>query len=386
MKILFITPSYKPAYIYGGPTVVISLLAESLVKSGHDVTVFTTTANGSEELDVKTNTEILLDGVKVYYFKRYTKDHSHISPGLWQKTYRDARKFDIVHLHTWWSTVVIISTLICKLLKVKTILSPHGMFCDYIINTRNRRLKRLFLRFGKPLLRNTFLHVSSQMEWEETRHILNGICDGKIILNMVRLGDSKKTISKDHQPTMVVGFISRIEPKKGLELLIEALSKVNFDYRLKIAGTGEQNYIDSLKALSVGLGNSDKLDWLGWKDNQEKFEFYSDIDLLALTSYNENFAVVVVESLSVGTPVLISENVGLSDYVLKNKLGFVTGIDDTSLIALKLDEVYQQKLERDEISQIAPQIIRSDFDETKLLKQYCEVYTTLAKSPVSSQS
>jgi glycosyltransferase involved in cell wall biosynthesis len=224
------------------------------------------------------------------------------------------------------------------------------------------------------------------MEWEETRHILNGTCDGEIILNMVRLGNPGKAVLKDHQPTMVVGFISRIEPKKGLELLIEALSKVNFDYRLKIAGTGEQNYIDSLKALSVGLGNSDKLNWLGWKDNQEKFEFYSDIDLLALTSYNENFAVVVVESLSVGTPVLISENVGLSDYVLKNKLGFVTGIDDTSLIALKLDEVYQQKLERDEISQIAPQIIRSDFDENKLLKQYCEVYATLAKSPVSSQS
>ena len=48
MKILFIAPSYKPAYIYGGPVVVISLLAESLIKLGHNVTVYTTRADTAE--------------------------------------------------------------------------------------------------------------------------------------------------------------------------------------------------------------------------------------------------------------------------------------------------------------------------------------------------
>src|SRR6266496_3119649 len=80
MKILFIIPSYKPAYIYGGTTVVVSLLAESLASHGHQVTVYTTTANGKNELEVETGKEIIIDGVKVFYFKRITKDHSHISP------------------------------------------------------------------------------------------------------------------------------------------------------------------------------------------------------------------------------------------------------------------------------------------------------------------
>ncbi len=48
MKILFVIPTYKPAYIYGGPIVVVSLLAESLVKYGHEVTVYTTTGNGKK--------------------------------------------------------------------------------------------------------------------------------------------------------------------------------------------------------------------------------------------------------------------------------------------------------------------------------------------------
>src|SRR5216117_3478674 len=99
MKILFVIPSYKPAYIYGGTVVVSGLLAESLVKQGHDITVYSTTANGKTELNVEEGKEKIVNGVKVIYFKRLTKDHSHISPGLWKKTFRTVRHFDIVHLH-----------------------------------------------------------------------------------------------------------------------------------------------------------------------------------------------------------------------------------------------------------------------------------------------
>ena len=55
----------------------------------------------------------------------------------------------------------------------------------------------------------------------------------------------------------------------------------------------------------------------------EKFSFLSGLDLFALTSHSENFALVVIESLSVGTPVLIGENVGLYEYVLQNDCGWV---------------------------------------------------------------
>ena len=107
MDILFIVPSYKPAYIYGGPIVVVALLAETLAKMGHMVTVYTTTANGQTELAVPANREILVDGVRVIYFHRATGDHTHVSPALWQYLRKTIQNFDVVHLHSWWNALIL---------------------------------------------------------------------------------------------------------------------------------------------------------------------------------------------------------------------------------------------------------------------------------------
>ena len=92
MKIIQISASYKPAYIYGGPIQSVGKLCEILSvdkrlavdgnATVHELEVLTTTANGKNELDVITGVPILVDGVPVTYFKRLTKDHSHFSPGL----------------------------------------------------------------------------------------------------------------------------------------------------------------------------------------------------------------------------------------------------------------------------------------------------------------
>src|ERR1700760_4923022 len=133
MNILFISPSYKPANIYGGTIVVISLLAESLAKLGHDVTVLTTTANGKEELDVTPGKPVLVDGVNVIYFKRITGDHTHVSPALWRYLNKYVKEYDVVHIHSWWNVLVIGAAMVCRLNKVVPVLSPHGMFSNYIL-------------------------------------------------------------------------------------------------------------------------------------------------------------------------------------------------------------------------------------------------------------
>ncbi|NNU34836.1 glycosyltransferase [Mucilaginibacter sp. S1162] len=112
MKILQINASYKPAYIYGGPTMSVAKLSEQLVNAGNEVTVFTTTANGKYELAIDPNKSILVDGVSVTYFKRITKDHSHLSPGLLLNLWRNVRKFDIIHIHAWWNLVSVFSAFI----------------------------------------------------------------------------------------------------------------------------------------------------------------------------------------------------------------------------------------------------------------------------------
>jgi len=372
MKILFIIPSYRPAYIYGGTVVVASLLAELLAKQSHDVTVYTTTANGKTELNAEAGKEINIDGVKVFYFKRLTKDHSHISMGLWQKTFHTARYFDVVHLHSWWNPCIVIAAALCKLKGIKPVLSPHGMFCNYVLYANNKYKKKLLHFFTRPLLRNSFLHVSTEMEWNESQAMLREYWQGVILPNPVRLNETSGN-ERQVNDVLTIGFISRVNPKKGLDILIHALSKVNFKYRLKIAGDGEESFISYLKELSISCGNSEKIDWMGWKNNNEKFKFYSSIDLLALTSLNENFAVVVIESLAVGTPVLLSDKVGLSKYVEENNFGWITSLEVNKVTSV-LNILYRDKEKQISIQQRAPGMIRNDYNTETLIEKYAEFY------------
>lgn len=372
MKILFIAPSYKPAYIYGGPIVVIARLAERLVQLGHEVTVYTTTANGNKELDVPLKEPVMMDGVTVRYFKRITGDHTHISPSLYAYTWSTAKQYDVVHIHSWWNFAVLGTALIFMLRGIKPVLSPHGMFCDYVLTANNQAKKKLIHAvIGKQLLKKTYLHVSSQIEWNECLQI-NKSWKGANIFNLVDLPSGE--YKRDERPVFTISFLSRIDPKKGLDILINALSGVSFPYRLQIAGSGNEDYVQQLKKMVNDLGMNEHVEWVGWMNTEQKFPFLAGSDLFALTSLNENFAIVVIESLYVGTPVLISNNVGLCNYVEENGFGWITGIESVTEIRQKLTEAYNNKKERNEITSRARRIIDHDFNEAKLAGDYVKLY------------
>ena len=372
MKILFVAPSYKPAYIYGGTIVVIAQLAEALVKMGHEVVVYTTTANGAEELPLTQDIPAIVNGVQVFYFKRITKDHTHVSPALWGYMNKTVKQFDVVHIHSWWNFLVMGAVWVCKKNGIKPVLSPHGMLSTYILEKNNSIKKRvLHALCGKRLLEHTYLHVSTEMELKESRAIIPN-WEGRVIVNPVTL--SANTYTRKVNDVFTIGFLSRVDPKKGLEILLKALSKVTFPFRFKIAGSGEESYVASLKALAMSYGINQYIEWVGWKSGEEKFEYLSGLDLFALTSHSENFAIVVIESLSVGTPVLISDQVGLHKYVSTENLGWVTTLDVNKVSdALHTCIAEKEKMER--IQTQAPAQIHKAFSDDILAKQYIDFYT-----------
>lgn len=371
MKILFVTASYKPAYIYGGPIVVIALLAESLVKLGHDVTVYTTTANGAEELDVTTGEKVFIDGVGVYYFDRITKDHTHISTSLWKKLRSEISDFDTVHLHGWWNLLIIGAAIICKTKGIKPFLSPHGMFSNYILKTNNGLAKRIIQRLiGERLLKNSILHVSTEMELKESRKMVAG-WEGMIIPNLVTL--SEENYSRPTNEIFKIGFISRIDPKKGLDILIKTLATVSFPFILQVAGSGNDEYIQELKQLAAESGIASQIEWVGWKTGEKKFEFLAGLDLFALTSHSENFAIVVIESLSVGTPVFISDQVGLFDYIKRAGYGWVTSLKNPSMNDL-LNSIQKDREKLAEISRRAQKEVPEAYSPLILAAQYADFY------------
>ncbi|GAC1309886.1 MAG: glycosyltransferase [Mucilaginibacter sp.] len=378
MRILQVNASYKPAFVYGGPTMSVSMLCEQLVKVGVFVTVFTTKANGKEELPVASGESINVDGVPVRYFNRVTKDHSHFSPSLLFRLWKDVNKFDLVHIHAWWNLVSVLSCFIALLRKVPVLVSPRGTLSPYSFGNRHIGAKWLIHQLlGKYLLNESHIHTTTQRERDAVMRLIHPRSIN-LLPNFIQLPAAKAISVRPSSTTLKLIFFSRIEEKKGLDILLNALTLVTVPYHLTIAGSGNPDYIESLKIIAANNQIENKISWIGFRDDN-KTELLQQFDLFVLPSYDENFGNAVIESLSAGTPVLISDQVGLADYVKENILGWICQINEAS-IGNAINEIAENH--RDELTRIrkeAPGIIYNDFNEDRLVKKYINMYDKMVK-------
>jgi glycosyltransferase involved in cell wall biosynthesis len=383
MEIIQISPSYKPAFNYGGPTMSISMLCEALQKSNIKTLVLTTTANGKFELKLDTNRITITDDVEVRYCRRLTKDHTHFSPALCiqliKRLLRSRRlSKQIIHIHSWWNLVAVLACLIAKINNSTIVLSPRGMLTDYSFGNNNSLAKMILHGvMGRWLLNSCHIHATSLLEKEDILRFLRPKTI-TVIPNFVSLPVVETSRHPKTSERFKLIFLSRIDRKKNLELLLNTLAELTSNCQLTIAGTGDLRYIASLERLAVKLNISDKIIWKGHVSNVDKFELLMNHDLLVLPSYNENFANVVVESLAMGTAVLVSDQVGLANYVKTNKLGWVSQLTQREFVK-HLNHIpnYGNALTR--IRTAAPVQIACDFDNSALVARYLSMYTRIAK-------
>jgi len=354
----------------------VSMLSENLASAGVETEVYTTTANGKQELQVAVRQPVNVDGVKVTYFERLTKDHSHYSPQLFKEVKQEARNFDLVHIHAWWNLVSLFSCAIAVKRNIPVLLSPRGTLSPYSFQNSKVGVKWLIHRLmGKKLLEKCFIHVTSDREREAVAMLFKPKSVA-VLPNFVKLPLSRAYPEKKIGGPFKLIFFSRVDAKKGLEILIEALPLLKKDYLLTIAGTGDDGYIAKLKALAVECGVDNNIVWAGFL-NDNKFDVLQAHDLFVLPSYDENFGNAVIESLSVGTPVLISEEVGLVDYVKKKNLGWAFKTDAVAIGGAINDIFFNRHAELEEIRKRAPGVIYEDFNTINLAGKYANMYTTI---------
>jgi glycosyltransferase involved in cell wall biosynthesis len=108
---------------------------------------------------------------------------------------------------------------------------------------------------------------------------------------------------------IVLLFLSRIHPKKGLDLLLRALTQLDPRtlqcVRLVIVGGGEKRYLHELRMFAKREQlRLPKLNWVGEVWGDLKWAYFQGADLFCLTSFSENFGLAILEALQVGTRVL----------------------------------------------------------------------------------
>lgn len=150
-------------------------------------------------------------------------------------------------------------------------------------------------------------------------------------------------------------FLSRIHPKKGCDLLIQAfadlVTETPPDLDLVIAGPDQTGWVPELQQLAGRLGIAGRVHWPGMLKGELKWGAFRSADALILPSHQENFGFVVAESLGCSTPVLISDKVNIWREVKSFEAGLVESdtLEGTrnliqKFLALSSDELAKMKL------------------------------------------
>jgi glycosyltransferase involved in cell wall biosynthesis len=124
-------------------------------------------------------------------------------------------------------------------------------------------------------------------------------------------------------------FLSRIHPKKGVDMLLEAFAAVaSSDPRLQlvIAGPDQVDWQDQLQQQAAALGLADRITWPGLLSGHLKWGAFHAAELFCLPSHQENFGIVVAEALACGLPVALAEPVNIASEVAAAAAGLVHSV------------------------------------------------------------
>ena len=282
--------------------------------------VTATTDHGlNESGSVTEDIEVAGGRIKRFYARKRINFYK-IAPGLASWLWANVRNFDAVHIHALFSFSSIAAALIAHARGVPYIIRPLGTLTAYGM-TRRATLKRAsFALIETPILRKAAaVHFTSREEQEEAYALgipMRGIV---IPLGVEDLEPGNAGRLEIEYPALsgklVLLFLSRVDPKKNIEALLEAFA-ANLATRqtslLLIAGSGEASYIERLKSRAQALGIADHVIWLGHVDGQRKQDVFARADLFVLPSFSENFGIAAVEAMLAGLPCVLGEGVAVA--------------------------------------------------------------------------
>jgi glycosyltransferase involved in cell wall biosynthesis len=340
MKVLHVTPTYVPAWRYGGPIRSVHGLCKSLVAQGVAVDVATTTVDGAATLDVPVGVPVDVDGVRVRYFDSPLLRRLYWSPGLARYVSEHLREYDLLHLHSIFLWPTSYAARIARKRGVPYLLSPRGMLVDTLIWRRNRWLKLAWINLleRRNLRAAAMIHFTSEAEASDAEKLGIEWSAHCIVPNGVDLepepgeAGSITPAASPFGDRPFVMYLGRLTWKKGLDRLISSMTRIP-GANLLIVGNDEEGYAAALEAQAVREGVRERVIFTGPVIGAAKHGLLRRAAVLVLPSYSENFGNVVLEAMAEGCPVVVTPEVGAASIVEQSAAGLVTAGDPAALAA-----------------------------------------------------
>ena len=347
MKILHAVQAFYPFQEKGGPVFKVRALAAGLARRGHDVTVLTS------DLGLKSHPEVQpqlrkdefgwrleLEGVEIIYLPVVAHYRAlTVNPAALKLRKMNLPRFDVVHCYGLYDLLGPAVGYFCRGEGIPYLVEPMGMYRPI---DRSLWLKAVWHHtFGKAFLRDAARIVATS-ELEERELLSAGFSSSRVVLRyngidrelfsaMPSRGTFRAKWGVSPEEPLVL-FLSRLIPRKGADLLIEAFAKVCGETgRLVIAGPeGEHGYRAFLEKRAKESGAGARIIFCGPLYDEEKRAALLDADVFVLPSRYENFANVAAEAMACGVPVIVSDACGISSLV-EGQAGLVISLSSGAL-------------------------------------------------------
>ncbi len=342
LRVLHVIASMSPRH--GGPTDAIVRIDPYLRGQGVEPLVASTRDDVETQLEVPEGLETDFLGMRGVFFQnrfqrpRRLRDFG-CAPGLFRWLRDHVRRFDVVHVHALFSMATWRAMAIAHGAGIPYVVRPLGVLGRWPLR-QGGWYKRLFLR----LFERRWVDRAAAIEYNSDIELHEAACLGlKAPAKVIPLGfepvapvaDAKILFCRQHgldPGRLLVLFLSRIDPKKGIERLLEACAHFpQGSFHLVIAGAGQPNYERHVRSRLNELGLAAKTVWAGFLQGGAKELAMRAADVFVLPSYSESFGIAVAEAMSAGCTVITTPEVPLSSLVVEQKAGWVTHDLDAAL-------------------------------------------------------
>lgn len=373
MRVLHVIPSVSP--VRGGPSQAVVAMVAALRQQNVEAEIATTNDHGDNELDVPLETLTEHQGVPVRFFARSSSPlrplrefaYSRTLPGWLESS---LTHYDLIHVHAVFSFASTCAMAKARRLRVPYVTRPLGQLCSWSLQQRAWK-KRIYLRLIERanLCGAAALHFTTEQERDEAAGLhlgtRNFVAPHGLALPSIMSDARGKLRTRLQLPAdeRIVLFLSRVHPKKGLEVLIPALAQLATTERFTfvLAGNAEPaDYGEQVMHMLRESGLSTRTRREGFASGEWKQTLLQGADVFALTSHSENFGIAVVEALGAGLPVVVTPGVALVDWVKSEQLGEVAPMK-TDAVSAALAHLFMTRESRAVFADRARRAVQRDF-------------------------
>ena len=342
-------PSISRAF--GGPTEAMLGYAAAGLEAGISTTIAAPTPSADDLASFRARLD---PAVELMTFATTGPGPLALSPAMLRALQRRRSAWDVAHVHGLFNLVSTLGARTARRVRLPLVLRPFGTLSRFTMTHRRSLAKRVYFRLLERgnLAGAGAVHFTSEAERDEAAWHGVSLEGRGYVIPPPSLVVARPP-SRPGQRGDRVLFLSRLHPKKGIELLVDAWPAVRAarpDASLTIAGEGESAYADALRARVMQTSPAPgEVDFPGFVHGGAKSALLASAGVFVLPSQHENFGVAVVEAIAAGVPVVISEGVQLAPWVRQHGLGYVAERTPEALAAAIVralgDEVLRARCE-----------------------------------------